>query len=293
MTLHSPIFRSILIFAAAAVFKPGLTCAEVPLLANELPPELQGVGIVERLDQTAPLDIPFKDESGKDVTLRDFLKPGRPIILTPVYYECPMLCNVTLNGLVEGMNGIEWSAGREFEIVTFSFNPKEGPQLADVKKRAYLTQYKRETAKQGWHFLTGAQQDIERMCKGIGFGYRYDAKANEYAHTSTIMLLTPDGKLARYINNVVFQPRDLKFGLIEASQGSIGSPMDKFLLFMCYHYDPLRNSYAASAMKIMRFGGLVTVILVALGLGMMWWRGTDAQAKARRQAVVEAPEAHS
>ena len=242
-----------------------------PQMADELPRELEGVGIFEKLNETAPLDVPFKDENGKDVTLRDYLKPGQPIILTPVYYQCPMLCNLTLNGLVDGLNEVDLAAGKEFTIISFSFNPKEEPKLAEVKRRAYLTQYKRDTAKDGWHFLTGTEDNIKKMCDGIGFGFKPDG-AGDYAHTSTVVFLTPEGVIARYINDVKFEPRDLRFALIESSQGKIGSTMDKFLVFMCFKYDPMKNSYAANAMKIMRLGGLVTVVLVAAGLGLLWMR---------------------
>jgi protein SCO1 len=241
-----------------------------PQMPDKLPKELEGVGIFEKLNETAPLDIPFKDENGKDVTLRDYLQPGKPIILTPVYYACPMLCNLTLNGMVNGLNEVDLSAGKDFTIVSFSFNPREEPKLAEVKKRAYLTQYKRDTAKDGWHFLTGTQENVKAMCDGIGFGYKPDG--DDFAHTSTIIFLTPDGVIARYLNNVVFEPRDLRFALIESSEGKIGSAMDKFLVFMCYKYDPMKNSYAADAMSIMRLGGLVTVVLVAVGLGFLWMR---------------------
>jgi protein SCO1/2 len=254
----------------------GVSCAAQaqlppPQMPDELPKELEGVGIFEKLNQTAPLDVPFKDENGKDVTIRDYLQPGKPVILTPVYYQCPMLCNYTLNGLVGGLNDVDLTAGKDFTIVTFSFNPAEQPKLAEVKKRAYLTQYRRETAKEGWHFLTGSEEHIKQMCDGIGFGFKPDGEG-DFAHTSTIVFLTPEGVIARYFNDVVFQGRDLRFALVESSQGKIGSAMDKFLVFMCYQYDPLKNSYAASAMKIMRLGGLVTVVLVAAGLGLLWMR---------------------
>lgn len=247
--------------------------------ADEKPAELEGVGIDEHLNQAIPLDLRFADESGKDVKLGDYFKPGKPVILTLNYFRCPMLCTLTLNGLVDGLNDVEWSAGQQFEIVTVSFNPAEGPELAHAKKEAYLTQYKRASAKDGWHFLTGDQANIDALCKAVGFGFRKTSDGN-FAHTSTIMFLTPDARLSRYMNDVQFQARDLKFALIEASQGAIGSPMDKFLLFMCYHYDPLSKSYAASAMKIMRLGGVVTVMLMAAGLGMLWWRGSHPRPEA-------------
>ncbi len=246
--------------------------APPPIPPDEIPKGLEGVGIKENLGQVAPLDTPFLDENGKEVTLRGYLKPGRPIILTPVYYKCTMLCSPLLNGLVNGLNDVELSAGKEFEIVTFSFDPSEQPELAEVKKRAYLTQYTRESAKEGWHFLTGTEENIKAMCDGIGFGFQ--AQGDEFAHSSAIIFITPEGKIARYINNVVFEPRDLKFALIETSQGAIGSPMEKFLLYMCFNYDPLANSYTASVMKIMRLGGLVMVLVMAVGLSFLWWRGS-------------------
>jgi protein SCO1/2 len=245
--------------------------AQAPLNAEITPPELQGVGITERLNERIPLDLIFKDETGQVIKLGDLLKPGRPVILTLNFYRCPMLCNLTLNGMVNSLNDIEWTAGKEFDIVTVSFNPAEGPEIAEVKKRAYLTAYTRDTVKDGWHFLTGDQVNIDALCGATGFGYR-KISDDDFAHTSTIMFVTPDGRLSRYMNNVVFEPRDMRLALVEASEGSIGSPMDKFLLFMCYHYDPAKGSYAASAVKIMRLGGVVTVIVLAAGLGMLWWR---------------------
>jgi protein SCO1/2 len=246
-----------------------------PYSAESVPRELEGVGITEHLNQTIPLDLEFKNESGQPVKLGELLKPGRPAILTLNFFRCAMLCNLTLNGMVNALNDVEWSAGQEFDIITISFNPNEGPQLADVKKRAYLTQYRRETARDGWHFLTGDQPSITALCKAVGFGYRQIAE-DDFAHTSTIMFLTPDGRLSRYMNNVQFEPRDVRLALVEASEGAIGSPMDKFLLFMCYHYDPLKGSYAASAQKIMRLGGVVTVIGLAVGLSLLWWRHSHA-----------------
>jgi protein SCO1 len=275
---HNTIRRTAALLIAAAC---GLACAalaapavaQVPLSADETPRELEGVTITEHLDQTIPLDLTFHNEQGADVRLRDFFKPDRPVILVLGYYTCPMLCQLTRSGLVESMKELEWSAGKEFAVLFVSINPDEKHDDASIKKDAYLLLYDRETAKDGLHFLTGNDREIELLAKATGFGYRYDPIAQEYAHTSTIMFLTPDGRLSRYINDVKFEPRDMRLALVEASEGAIGSPMDKFLLMMCYHYDPLRNSYAASAWKIMRLGGAVTVALLALGLSLLWWRG--------------------
>lgn len=250
------------------------------LTAKDLPRQLEGVGITEHLGEVIPLELTFTDESGHAGKLSEFFKPGRPVILTLNYYRCPMLCTLTLNGLVDALNELDWSGGKEFEIVTVSINPDEKPDLADVKKQAYLTQYKRESAKSGWHFLTGDARSIELLTKAVGFGYRFDPISGDFAHTSTIMFVTPEGKMSRYMNDVKFKPRDVKLALIEASEGAIGSPMDKFLLFMCFHYDPQSGSYAASAVKIMKMGGALTAVLLAAGIGVLWLRGSNPQKEA-------------
>lgn len=247
--------------------------AERPLLADELPPELNGVGIVERLNEMVPLQLDFLDERGRRVALGELFRENRPVILTLNYYRCPMLCSMTLNGMVDGLNEIDWSAGAEFDIVTVSIAPEEGPELADVKKRAYLTQYRRPTAADGWHFLTGEQASIEALAKAVGFGYRKVEKDNEYAHTSSIIFVTPEGRISRYMNDVQFRPQDLRLALVEASEGAIGSPMDRFLLFMCYHYDPEAGSYSVAAWKMMRLGGVLTILAIGGGLVSLWRRG--------------------
>lgn len=263
-----------LILALGLAAKPA--SAQSGLNAADLPAELEGVEIVEHLNETIPLSLTFTDEHGAAVRLSDFFAPGgsaRPVILVPGYYRCPMLCDLTRNGLVDAMNELDWSAGKEFTVLFVSINPDEEPDIASVKKEAYLSQYPREGAAEGLHFLTGDSQSIKLLTDAVGFGYRYDPKIDEYAHTATIMFVTPDGRLSRYMNNTVFQPRDMRLALIEASEGAIGSPMDKFLLFMCYHYDPLRNSYAASAQKLMRMGAALTAVLLAAGVGVLWLRG--------------------
>jgi protein SCO1/2 len=255
------------------------------LSATETPRELEGVGITEHLNETIPLDLAFRDEQGREVRLREFMVEGRPVILVPGYYRCPMLCNLTRSGLVECMNELDWSAGEQFTVLFVSINPDEQPADADIKKQAYLLLYDRPAAKDGLHFLTGRQREIELLTSATGFGYRFDPLSGDYAHTSTIMFITPDGRLSRYMNNVKFEPRDMRLALIEASQGAIGSPMEKFLLFMCYHYDPLRGSYAASAWKIMRLGAAGTAVLLAVGLLVLWWRGSRWEAGNHQPAI--------
>ncbi|MCP3902745.1 MAG: SCO family protein [Planctomycetes bacterium] len=251
---------------ALAMFGAFAARGERPLLADELPADLDGVGIVEHLGETIPMDIPFVDDHGRAITLRDVFPKDRPTILTMNYYRCQMLCDQTLNALVHGMKGLDWTMGGEYEVVTVSIAPEEGPDLAAVKKRSYIEAYGRDTGAKGWHFLTGEKENIERLAKAVGFGYRKVEKSTDYAHTASIMFVTRDGRLSLYINDLLFEPRDLRLALVEASEGTIGSPMDKFLLFMCYQYDPDANSYAMSAVKLMRFGGILTLIAIVVGI---------------------------
>lgn len=236
---------------------------------DQLPPELEGVGIDQKLDASIPLDLEFVDQNGKTVTLGTYFKQGKPVILTPVFYECPMLCSLILNGLVDGLKGLEnLDVGDEFQIVTFSFDPEETPKLAEVKRRAYLSLYRRESAKQGWPFLTGSEADIRALTDALGFRYKYDEKQETFAHSASIMFITPEGRISRYMNDVMFEPRDLRLALIEAAEGKIGSPIERFLLFTCFTYDPDSNSYVGSAWKVMRRGG--ALIILALIGGVFW-----------------------
>lgn len=249
--------------------------AQLPI--SQTPPQLEGVGVVERLNEMIPLDIEFTDQNGKTVTLADYFHQGKPVILTPVFYGCPMLCNLVLNGLVDGLNDLEWSAGEEFEIVTFSFNPEEVHKQAEVKRRSYFIQYRRETEDQAWPFLTGSEENIKTLTDSLGYHYRYDQKQEVYVHSASIMFLTPDGRLSRYMNDVLFDPRDLRLALVEASEGKIGTSMEQILLFTCFKYDPNSNSYVLSAKKIMRWGGVLTLIAIAAGLFFLSRRKSKPQ----------------
>lgn len=225
------------------------------------PAILRDIGWDQRLGETVPGDIALRDETGKEVQLSDFLGK-RPLVLSLVYYDCPMLCTLTLNGMASALNVLSYDAGREFEIVTVSFEPKETPALAAAKKKGYLTRYKRPSAEQGWHFLTGDAGELARLTKAVGFRYAWDEQTKQYAHPAGILVLTPEGKIARYLYGVEYAPKDLRFALIEASQGKIGTPVDSAILF-CYQYDPTTGKYTAAAMRLMRAAGVLTV----LGLG--------------------------
>jgi protein SCO1/2 len=219
------------------------------------------IAIDQRIGQQVPLDLQFADELGRQVRLGDFFGK-RPVILALVYYECPMLCTQVLNGLVSALGVINFDAGREFEVVAVSFNPKEGPGLASQKKANYLQRYGRPHTAAGWHFLTGTQESISRLTDAIGFRYEFDEKIGQFAHGAGIELLTPRGTIARYFYGIEFSPRDIRFGLIEASEERIGSAVDDVLLF-CYHYDPATGRYGAAILGLVRAGGIATVLAFA------------------------------
>lgn len=248
----------------AFIFLLGGTCVAAD---NGLPPMLQGVGIAQRLDDQVPLNLKFKDEAGAEVELQKYFT-GKPVILTLVYYECPMLCTEVLNGTVKAMKVLEFQAGKEFDVVTVSFNPKETPQLAAGKKKMYLESYGKPGADGGWHFLTGSQDSIRRLTDAVGFKYKYDPVQDQFAHAATIMILTPNGRISRYLYGVEFAPRDLRLALVEASQGKIGSPVDQALLF-CFHYDPTTGKYSATVLNLVRLGGVATVLFIGIFIVVM------------------------
>lgn len=230
----------------------------------QLPASLQGVAFDQRLNQPVPLDAVFRDETGHTVKLGDYFGE-KPVILLLVQYRCPMLCGQMLNGLVRALLDVPLDMGKDFDVVTVSFDPREKPELAAAKKKSYLERYGRRGAEEGWHFLTGEQGEIDRLCAATGFRYRYDAVHDQYAHASGIMVLTPGGKIARYFYDIQYSARDLRLGLVEASQGKIGTAGDQVLLF-CFHYDPVEGKYGPAVMNIVRVAGVLTV----LGIGCLF-----------------------
>lgn len=253
----------------------GLLAACAPALAQDriepVPKALQRVGVEEKLDAPLPLQLPFKDDRGRDVTLGSYFKPGRPVILTLNYYRCPMLCTLELNGLVQGLKGLAWTPGDEFQIVTVSIDPNELPPLARAKKQTYLEDLGRPSADAGWHFLTGSAASVDALTKAVGFSYEYDKETDQYGHAAVIFLVSPEGRLTRYLYGVQFDTPTLKLGLVEASKGRIGSALDRFILY-CYHYDSNQGHYALAAVKIMRVGGALTVLLLGSVIGGFWLR---------------------
>jgi protein SCO1/2 len=235
--------------------------------SNRMPQLLTEIGLDQKLDAQLPLDLPFRDEAGRDVKLGDYFGK-RPVVLSLVYYECPMLCTQVLNGLVSSIGVLQFDVGQQFDIVTVSFDPGETPELASAKKASYLERYNRPGAAAGWHFLTGSQKSIEALTKAVGFRYAYNASIDQYAHVSGIMVATPEGRLSHYFYGIEYGPRDLRLALIEAADRRIGSPVDQLLLY-CFHYDPKSAKYSFAVMRLVRSAGLATVLALVAGIVIM------------------------
>jgi protein SCO1/2 len=226
--------------------------------ASAKPGILSKIGIDQRLNAQVPLDLTFVEESGREVRLGEYFGT-RPVILALVYYECPMLCTQVLNGLVGALGTLTFDVGREFDVVAVSINPREGPGLATQKKAAYLERYGRPNTAEGWHFLTGTEDSIAQLTKAIGFRYEYDAEIGQYAHGAGVEVLTPKGVVSRYFYGIEYSPRDIRLGLIEASEERIGTPVDDVLL-LCFHYDPATGKYGATALGLVRIGAVLTLV---------------------------------
>ncbi len=230
----------------------------------------ENVGIQQKLNTRIPLELTFRDETGKTVQLRDYFG-RRPVILTLNYYECPMLCNVMLNELTRALNALDYKIGEQFEIVTVSISPTETPELAAKKKANYAKAYRHGTAEKGWHFLTGKETNIRLLADAVGFKYMYDPRTKQYAHSAAIMILTPDGRLSRYLLGIDYSARDLKFAIMEASEGKIGNPTERLVLY-CYQYDPTTGKYGLVIIRLVQVGGLITVLGLGLLIGgFLWW----------------------
>ncbi len=237
--------------------------------SNVRPPYLQNVGIEQHLDGQVPADLTFVDESARTVKLGDYFGK-KPLVLNLVYYNCTMLCGEVLAGLTGSMKMVKFDIGNEFDVVTVSFNPQETPAIAAAKKQDYLKRYGRPGAASGWHFLTGSAESINALTKAVGFQYQYDPKINQYAHATAILVLTPQGRISRYFYGVDYPPKDLRMGLVEASQGKIGNTVDELLLY-CYHYDPATGKYGAVVSNILRLGAGLTILLLG-GLLLILFR---------------------
>jgi protein SCO1/2 len=249
---------SAVVSAAPAIAQVGVTAPAPGDPSSARPGILSKIKIDQHLDRQLPLDLPFVDDHGQKVRLGDYFGK-RPVILALVYYECPMLCTQVLNGLVTALTVMNFEPGREFEVVAVSFNPREGPGLASQKKAAYVERYGRPHTANGWHFLTGEESSIKQLTEAVGFRYEYDDAIKQYAHGAAIEVLTPKGHISKYFFGIEFSARDLRLGLIEASDERIGTVIDDFLLF-CYHYDPATGRYGAAVLRLVRLGGILTVL---------------------------------
>jgi protein SCO1 len=254
--------------AALVALAPGAAAqlASDPMQSSGVRPELlKQVGIDQKLNQTIPLNLAFRDENGQTVQLAQFFGQ-KPVILTLVYYNCPMLCTQVLNGVESGLKELQTDIGKQFEVVTVSIDPTESHVLAKVKQEMYVGMYGRPAAAQGWHFLTGDEPQIKQLADAVGFRYAYDPDTKQFAHASAIMLLTPEGKISRYFYGIQYPSRELRLGLVEASEGKIGTPVDQVLLF-CYHYDPKTGKYGLLISRVIQAGGALTVFV--LGIAML------------------------
>jgi len=264
--------RAVLLIVAFAAVTPSASRAQdlgpapgervgagVPSAAG-MPELLQEVGLDQKLNAQIPLNLTFKDESGRTVKLGDYFGK-RPVILTLNYFECPMLCTEVLNGLTGALTTLNFSIGKDFDVVTVSFNPRDTPELASAKKANYVRRYRRDGAAEGWHFLTGNEPEISVLTRAVGFRYAYNKAVGEYAHASGIMVVTPDGRLSRYFYGIEYGPRDLKLALMESADRKIGSPVDQLLL-ACFHYDPASGKYSLAVMRVVRTAGVATLLMI-------------------------------
>jgi protein SCO1/2 len=274
--LLATLFVAILMSLPA--FGQGMTQGMMSPPANVRPPGLKNVGIEQHLDEQIPPDLTFRDETGKSVRLGDYFGK-KPVILNLVYYQCPMLCGEVLSGLESALRVLKFDVGKEFDVLTVSFDPRETPDMATKKKGEFLKRYGRPGAAAGWHFLTGPQESIDALTKAAGFQYQYDPKTGQFAHATAIAILTPEGKIAQYYYGVEYAPKDLRLGLIQASENRIGTLADQVLLY-CYHYDPTTGKYGAIIARVLQLSGLATVLLLGVLMTVLirYGRGPDGHA---------------
>ncbi len=249
----------------AALFAPAAARGQadpLPVMQNPSgnPAVMKDIGIDQKLDAQAPLDLTFRNEQGAVVPLRQFFGK-RPVILTLVYYQCPMLCTFVLNGVLNSAKALSFDIGKDYEVVTVSIDPTETAVLADAKHTMYAGLYGRPGAVAGWHFLTGQEAAIRRLADSVGFRYVYDKASEQFGHASGIMVLTPQGRVSRYFYGITYPPRDLRFALVEASGGKIGTPVDEILL-TCFHYDPTTGKYGLVISRVIRLAGLATLLAI-------------------------------
>lgn len=245
------------------------------LVAAEVPSELVGVGIDEKMGTQLDLSMRFKDETGADVTLGQFYDGKTPVIISPVYFSCPGLCNFHLNGLTEGLKGLDWSVGTKFKVIAVSFDAKETPDLAAQKKNTYMKLYERPGTESGWHFLTGSTENIKKLTESVGFKFRWNEEEKEWAHASAAIVTSPAGMITRYLPGIMFEPKDIRLAVVEAGEGKIGSFVDQLVLY-CFQYNPHQSRYTVYVFNIMKLGGAMMILLLAIWLLPVWVRSRRA-----------------
>ena len=250
---------------------------QVGAVSNEVPKELENVGIKEQNGAQVDPNLAFTDDTGKKIKLGDYFNKKKPIILSMVYFNCPSLCNLHLNGLNDGLKQLDWAIGDKFEVVSVTMDPREDHELAASKKETYIKEYGREESAKGWHFLTGDNSQIKELAKQIGFGYKWDEASQQYAHSAAAIVLTPEGKISRYLHGITFDPKTVRLSMVEASSGQIGEIVDHLVL-MCFKYDPNKRTYAFYAFNIMKYGaGFCALILLAFLIP--GWRRMSKESK--------------
>ncbi len=263
---------------------PMMNGESMGMSAGQKLPGLAFVGIEQHLNAEVPADLAFRDELGNPVKLGDYFGKGRPVILNLGYYQCPMLCGEVLQGLTGSLKVLTFELGKDFDVVTVSFDPHETPDMAATKKRDIMRRYGRKGAEQGWHFLTGPAESINALTKAVGFQFQWDEKTQQYAHATTIVVLTPERHIAQYFYGVEFPPKDLRLGLVQASQNKIGSVTDQLLL-ICYHYDPRTGKYGAIISRLLSIAGAATILILGTCVFVMYRADASAQHKAMRRAT--------
>jgi protein SCO1/2 len=260
---------AVLALAPVPVWAAPVSADERKERTEPLPKRLRGIDVEEHLDRRLPLDVPFTDDAGRPVLLKSFFDGKHPVILTLNYSDCPMLCSLQLNGFVESLKQLDWSAGKEFRVVTISLDPKEKPARAAQTKARYLKQYGRSGSEHGWHFLTSDEASIKKVADAIGFRYGYNEVRKEYVHPAAITIATTDARIARYLYGIEYHPKTLRLSLAEASEGKIGSTVDRLILY-CFHYDENEGRYAPVARNIMRVGGGIAAAMLGGALSSLW-----------------------
>jgi protein SCO1/2 len=277
MTRVLPIVGVLALTLAVSTLRAQTVPGNTGPAAAAMPAVLQNVGFEPPLNGQIPLELAFRDETGRSVQLRDYFG-SKPVVLALVYYGCPMLCDQVEQGVVGSLRMLSFNPGRDYDVVFVSFDSRETPEMAAEKKKKALAHFRRPETDSGWHFLTGSKETIDAVTKAANFRFSFDAKSNLFAHASGVMVLTPDGRISRYFYGVEYPGRDLRLGLVDASAGKIGTPIDHVLLF-CYHYDPAAATYSASILKIIRLGGVLTILCLVGGILISRRRETILAAK--------------